>query len=238
MTGVTENRWSRRRTTNIPARLYRNEELLAESTIGNFSLEGAFFRDDALALTPNAYIDIAFGLEDRQGVVQYRLPAMVRHVDQHGVGIMFLHFDVKTYRHIQYVLYEKPRPETPWPRAEQRWSPRKPVRLDITLYEQNKRVVEATTGNLALEGMFVQTTYSPAIRSALELEFQFGGAHPRPDQRPADSGRFRVPCQVRHRNARGLGLMFTHFQLPLYHAVRHLLYDHGPESAIHPPAAR
>ncbi len=232
-----ENRWSKRRVTDIPARIYHNKRLVAESSISDFSLEGMFVSDTALMLTSNTYIEIAFDLDNNNHSISYRLPAMVRHSNENGIGIMFLHFNVKTFRHFQRALYGEPAQEENPQRAEQRWSPRKPVRLDIALYQTDTKIVDATVGNLAFEGMFIKTAYSPAIHSMFTLEFNLPtGAGEDADEQPITQ-RFRIPCLVRHKNNHGVGLMFVRFQLTLYHALRQLLYEppQGWDKPLQPP---
>ncbi|NOX75963.1 MAG: hypothetical protein GXP17_04985 [Gammaproteobacteria bacterium] len=228
-----ENRWSKRQATDMPARIYHNKQLVAESSIRDFSLEGMFLSNASPMLTSNTHIEIAFDLDHNDGSIAYRLPAMVRHSNENGIGIMFLHFNAKTFRHFQYALYEKTTVDENVPCSEQRWSPRKPARLEVALYQMDKKIVDSTVGNLTGEGMFIKTAYSPAIHSLFTLEFSL----PADDQSTAQ--RFRIPCLVCHSNNHGIGLMFVRFQPALSHALRHLLSENVSErdEPLQPPFA-
>ncbi len=89
---------------------------------------------------------------------------------------------------------------------ENRWSMRKPMRLDVDLYYHGSRLQRCKTRDLGIGGVFVEIP-DPTIpsHSTVELVLKFDqGGQPH-------SHRFRG--NVVHRGAEGLGVAFRDFDI-------------------------
>lgn len=102
-----EHRWSMRRALGGEARIYREGEQALESQIGDISLEGMFIRTGDVRLQKNTLVEVEFALP-QEPARRYRLPALVTHKRDEGIGVMFHTFDPRAFRAIQTFLYENP----------------------------------------------------------------------------------------------------------------------------------
>ncbi len=218
-----EHRWSERKPADFPVKVYRNGQFVADSIINDISLEGIFFnnnvRGDEQTISPNTYIEVEFDLSSNKESIHYRLPALVRHRSDEGVGAMFLHFSTSTFRHFHRILYQEPGQETNSKSMKSRWSPRKNINLNLSLYQSGEKITDASTSNLSYEGVFIKTTLSPPLYTFLTVEFSL--------ESDENNQTLKVPCLVRHRSNSGIGLMFVNFQLDMFNRLRHGLYDNN-----------
>jgi hypothetical protein len=218
-----EHRWSERKPADFPVKVYRNGQFVADSVINDISLEGIFFdnnvRGNEQTIFPNTYIEVEFDLASNKESIHYRLPALVRHRSDEGVGAMFLHFSTGTFRHFHRILYQEPGQQTNSKSMKSRWSPRKNINLNLSLYQSGEKITDASTSNLSYEGVFIKTTLSPPLYSFLTVEFSLEGDE--------NNQTLKVPCLVRHRSNSGIGLMFVNFQLDMFNRLRHGLYDNN-----------
>ena len=218
-----ELRWSERRSVDFPVKVYRNGHLISDSVINDISLEGIFFNNNTQSndqtIFPNTYIEVEFDLASDKESIHYRLPAIARHRSDKGVGAMFLHFSTGTFRHFHRILYQEPGRQPNSKSIKSRWSPRKNIKLNLSLYQAGKKIADASTSNLSYEGVFIKTALSPPLYSFLTVEFSLDGAE--------NNQSLRVPCLVRHHNNSGIGLMFVNFQLEMFNRLRHNLYDNN-----------
>jgi hypothetical protein len=203
--------------------VYRNGQFVADSIINDISLEGIFFNNDVRGeeqtIFPNTHIEVEFDLSSKNESIHYRLPALVRHRSGKGVGAMFLHFSTSTFRHFHRILYQEPGQRTNSKSMKSRWSPRKNINLNLSLYQSGEKITDASTSNLSYEGVFIKTTLSPPLYSFLTVEFSLEGDE--------NNQTLKVPCLVRHRSNLGIGLMFVNFQLDMFNRLRHGLYDNN-----------
>jgi hypothetical protein len=228
-----EHRWSERKPADYPVKVYRNGQFIADSVINDISLEGIFFNNDVhgeeQTISPNTYIEVEFDLSSKRESIHYRLPALVRHRSDKGVGAMFLHFSTGTFRHFHRILYQKPGQQTNSKSMKSRWSPRKNISLNLSLYQSGEKITDASTSNLSYEGVFIKTTLSPPLYTFLTVEFSLEGDE--------SNQTLKVPCLVRHRSNSGIGLMFVNFQLDMFNRLRHGLYDNNIKPALHSDSA-
>jgi hypothetical protein len=213
----TENRWSARQSVEFPVKIYRNGQLIGNSTINDISLEGVFIRHQGQSISSNSYIELEFDLTGNDESIHYNLPALIRHSSEKGIGAMFLHFSTGTFRHFHRILYEEPGIHANQKKTNTRWRPRKNVNLNLSIYQSGKKITDASTSNLSFEGVFIKTTLTPPLYSLLTVEFTL-----------SDEGAeqaFQVPCLVRHRNNQGVGLMFLNFQLEKFNSLRRRLHE-------------
>ena len=218
-----EHRWSERKPADFPVKVYRNGQFVADSVINDISLEGIFFnnniRGDEQTINPNTYIEVEFDLSSNKESIHYRLPALVRHRSDEGVGAMFLHFSTSTFRHFHRILYQEPGQQIHSKSMKSRWSPRKNINLNLSLYQSGEKITDASTSNLSYEGVFIKTTLSPPLYTFLTVEFSL--------ESDENNQTMKVPCLVRHRSNSGIGLMFVNFQLDMFNRLRHGLYDNN-----------
>lgn len=218
-----EHRWSERRPVDFPVKVYRNGQFITDSIINDISLEGVFFNNsihgDEQTIFPNTYIEVEFDLASDKESIHYRLPALARHRSDKGVGAMFLHFSTGTFRHFHRILYQEPGQHTNSKSIKSRWSPRKNINLNLSLYQSGEKIADASTSNLSYEGVFIKTALSPPLYTFLTVEFSLEGDD---NNQP-----LKVPCLVRHRSNSGIGLMFVNFQLEMFNRLRHGLYDNN-----------
>jgi len=218
-TAKFEHRWSDRCQVDYPVKIFRNGQHLINSAIADISLEGIFIGINEQRINPNTYIEVEFNLANKNESIPYRLPALIRHSSDKGVGAMFLHFSTGTFRHFHRILYNEPGIRANSKRLKARWSPRKNISLNLSLYQNGKKIADASTSNLSFEGVFINTTLSLPLYSSLTVEFSLS------DDDAEQT--LQVPCLVRHRNNSGIGLMFINFQLDKFNYLRHRLHDHN-----------
>jgi len=99
---------------------------------------------------------------------------------------------------------------------EHRWSERKPINMDVTLYYEPIGRVHGKTRNISLEGMFIEThgTYLPP-KAELEVSFV---THEGNRERA-----HKVPAYVVHGGDKGIGIMLRHVGYNDFHALRYML---------------
>ena len=139
---------------------------------------------------------------------------------------MFLHFSTGTFRHFHRIIYQDPGQQTNSKSMKSRWSPRKNVNLDLSLYQAGEKIADASTSNLSYEGVFIKTTLSPPLYTFLTVEFSLDR------ENNNDNQSLQVPCLVRHRSDSGIGLMFVNFKLDMFNRLRHRLYDNNIKPGI------
>ena len=100
---------------------------------------------------------------------------------------------------------------------ERRWSARKPIVLDVVIYEMGLPVATAVSRNVGLEGMYVETVWHLFCKGTrLEAEFIIADIRGR--------RRYRLPVIVAHVSRRGFGLVFNIFDQKLFRAFEAMLY--------------
>ncbi|WP_455199428.1 PilZ domain-containing protein, partial [Kaarinaea lacus] len=186
-----EHRWSDRRQVDYPVKIYRNGQHLTNSAIADISLEGIFIDMRGQRMNPNTYIEVEFNLANKEESIPYRLPALIRHCSENGIGAMFLHFSTGTFRHFHRILYKEPGIRPNSKRLKARWSPRKNININLSLYQNGEKIADASTSNLSFEGVFIKTDLSLPLYSSLTVEFSLS------DDEPEQI--LQVPCLVRHR---------------------------------------
>lgn len=214
-----EHRWSDRQPVDYPVKIFRNGQYVMNSAIADISLEGIFIGMAEQKMNPNTYIEVEFNLANKEESIPYRLPALIRHSSEKGIGAMFLHFSTGTFRHFHRILYKEPGIRPNSKRLKARWSPRKNIHLNLSLYQSGNKITDASTSNLSFEGVFIKTDLSLPLYTSLMVEFSLS------DDKTEQP--LRVPCMVRHRNKAGIGLMFINFQLDKFNYLRHRLHDHN-----------
>ena len=101
--------------------------------------------------------------------------------------------------------------------VERRWSARKPIAMDVVIYEKGLPVATAVSRNVSLEGMYLETVWHLFCKgTALEAEFVIADIR--------EGRRYRLPVIVTHVSRRGFGLAFNIFDQKLFRAFEAKLY--------------
>ncbi len=100
---------------------------------------------------------------------------------------------------------------------EHRWSERKPIEIEVSLYYAPIGTVKGTTRDVSLEGMYVQANeIELPLHAELEVSFvtrTSNGEHAH-----------HMPAYVVHGNGNGgIGLMLRHVDYSDFYALRHML---------------
>ena len=100
-----EHRWSIRKPVYLNAVLFHRLSGLAQVTIEDISLEGAFIRGEAVNLSCQTVVDLSFALGNAGRQPIFQVQALVIHRARNGYGLMFKAFKPDIYRAIQGKLY-------------------------------------------------------------------------------------------------------------------------------------
>jgi hypothetical protein len=101
-----EQRWSVRKATSMPVMIYVHGSPMAACRARNVGLEGIYLEVSSPMFSPESILEVEFTLPDGEEHRLYRLPGVVKHVTDGGVGVMFLSFHAKVFRILHTVLYE------------------------------------------------------------------------------------------------------------------------------------
>lgn len=113
--------------------------------------------------------------------------------------------------------------------ADNRWSPRQPVTLDISLHVPGQFPFSGVVRNVSLGGLFVETD---STRLVGDVEVYLGFTL----RTNTGSHHHRVPARSSRQDGNGLALLFTALDTGVSHGLRQLLY---PALALAPaPASR
>jgi len=100
--------------------------------------------------------------------------------------------------------------------TEHRWSSRKEINMNVNLYYPPIGMVNGTTRNVSLEGMYVDLKgVSIPAQSRLEISFTADS--------PIKSTEHRLPAYVVHSKNGGVGLMLQHVGYREFDALRYML---------------
>ena len=107
-----------------------------------------------------------------------------------------------------------------WVQLERRWSIRKPIVMQVVIYDKGLPVAAAMSRNVGLEGMYVETNWHLFSKGSLiEAEFIIADT--------PGGQRHRLPAVVLHVSRRGFGLTFDIFDQILFRALEAKLYGLG-----------
>ncbi len=100
--------------------------------------------------------------------------------------------------------------------VEHRWSPRKPIAMDVSVFYPPIGNIQGRTCNISLEGMYVAID-GTEIPNQARLEVAF-------TTRNGDEEKvFRLPAYVVHSHEKGVGLMLQHVGYHEFDALRYML---------------
>lgn len=101
--------------------------------------------------------------------------------------------------------------------TEHRWSTRKNISIDVSLYYPRVGIINGKTRNISLEGMFVELDGSPIPNKAI-LEVSFHSDAP-----GGKTTEHRLPAYAVHKLDGGIGLMLHHEGYREIDALRYIL---------------
>jgi hypothetical protein len=99
---------------------------------------------------------------------------------------------------------------------EHRWSERKPIKLDVSIYYEPMGTITGCTRDVSLEGMFVET---PGVELPLEAELEVSFETETSGKRQQHN----MPAYVVHDSNGGVGLMLRHVDYNDFYALRYML---------------
>jgi hypothetical protein len=100
--------------------------------------------------------------------------------------------------------------------VEHRWSPRKPINMEVNLFYPPLGSVTGKTRNISLEGMYVEMNGTDIPQQA-RLEVAFITRHGEQERV------HRLPAYVVHSHEHGVGLMLQHVGYHEFDALRYML---------------
>jgi len=100
--------------------------------------------------------------------------------------------------------------------VEHRWSSRKEINLDVSLYYPPIGMINGKTRNISLEGMFVSLK-GVRIPPQSRLEISFTA------EARGRTIEHRLPAYVVHEGEEGIGLMLQHVGYREFDALRYML---------------
>ena len=99
---------------------------------------------------------------------------------------------------------------------EHRWSPRKSIAMDVSLFYPPVGSIDGRTRNISLEGMYVEMEGAEIPRQArLEVTFT--------TRNGGEEKVYRLPAYVVHSHDQGVGLMLQHVGYHEFDALRYML---------------
>lgn len=99
---------------------------------------------------------------------------------------------------------------------EHRWSSRKNINIDVSLYYPPLGMISGKTRNISLEGMFVDLE-GVNIPPQARLEICFTA------ETRGSASEHRLPAYVVHGSDQGIGLMLQHVGYREFDALRYML---------------
>lgn len=88
-----EHRWSKRYPTEVDVQLYQHGHQIAVCKARDIGIEGMFLDTGPLFYRANTLLDVEFRVEPscrHNGQSSYRIPVIVIHNANHGIGLMML----------------------------------------------------------------------------------------------------------------------------------------------------
>ncbi len=101
---------------------------------------------------------------------------------------------------------------------ENRWSERQDIHLHITLLDDGQEILQASSKNISIGGIFIDTTSQALdIDKKLDVSFSLRSAN--------GTRQHRLPARVVRSHDSGTALAFSDYDTDTLNALRVLLYD-------------
>lgn len=103
-----ERRWSDRTHVKLEAVVVHQGLPVECCRTRDIGLEGAFLHARVPQISKGTRVEVEFLVPHRGEVSRRRLPAVVMHRSEEGLGVMFLAFDQEAFRSIEELVYYAP----------------------------------------------------------------------------------------------------------------------------------
>lgn len=100
-----EHRWSPRKSTDRNAVIFIDGVPVAPGQLRNISQDGAFVLTRDSSYRRGMCLELEFILPSNRGFAWHRLPAVIMHSGNDGIGLMFRRFDDQAFQDIHAYLY-------------------------------------------------------------------------------------------------------------------------------------
>lgn len=103
-----ERRWSDRTHVTLEAVVVHQGLPVERCRTRDIGLEGAFLHTRLPQIQKGTRVEVEFLVPRAGGTARRRLPAVVMHRSDEGLGVMFLAFDQAAFRSIEELVYHAP----------------------------------------------------------------------------------------------------------------------------------
>ena len=100
---------------------------------------------------------------------------------------------------------------------DNRWSERQDIHLRITLLDDGQEILQASSKNISIGGIFIDTTSQLDIDKKLEVSFSLRSTN--------GTQQHHLPARVVRNHDGGAALAFRDYNTDTLNALRVLLYD-------------
>jgi len=101
-----EHRWSVRKPVEVDVSLRRQGTSLKRYKTRDLSMEGVFVESGPDSWPEDTFLELELPLFEKNKQTRHRVPVVVVHRSQNGMGLMFCVFDQPLFKAIEYLLYE------------------------------------------------------------------------------------------------------------------------------------
>ncbi len=99
-----EHRRSRRYEFELTVGIYHRGAWVGTCQTKDISTGGMFLRTGSKSLRRNSLIEVTFDKPSSTGVKRYRLPSLVVHGSENGVGVMFRNQDTEAHAALRQLI--------------------------------------------------------------------------------------------------------------------------------------
>jgi hypothetical protein len=114
-----EHRWSVRKPARVEVALRREGASFNQFKTRDISMEGVFVESGPDSWPEDTFLELDLPLFENGRQVRHRVPVVVVHRSQEGMGLMFCIFDQPLFKAIEHLLYEAS--STPYDRRYMEW---------------------------------------------------------------------------------------------------------------------
>ncbi len=101
-----EHRWSVRKPVNVGVALRRQGSNFKRFKTRDIGMEGVFVESGPDSWPEDTFLELELPLYENSKQTRHRVPVVVVHRSQNGMGLMFCVFDQPLFKAIEYLLYE------------------------------------------------------------------------------------------------------------------------------------
>jgi hypothetical protein len=101
-----EHRWSVRKPVIVDVALRRQGSAPKRYRSRNLSMEGVFVESGTDSWPEDTFLELELPLYGQRKQTRHRVPVVVVHRTDEGMGLMFCVFDQVLFKTVEYLLYE------------------------------------------------------------------------------------------------------------------------------------